>query len=411
MPSEEYFKKAKGVHGDKYDYSKAIYKGNDQQIEIVCKIHGSFWQRANDHLSKKAGCPMCAGVKRYTTTDFVTLATQRHEGKYTYEKVNYVTTETKVIITCPKHGDFLQTPHDHLQGVGCPSCKCNGISKGETELKEFVESLGFVVETRDRTIIKPYELDIVLPEVKIALEFNGLYYHSDKFVRNADHKKKTDMAREAGYRLLHIYEDDWRDRQEVVKKTIKHVLGKVDESVYARNLIVAVKNHKDCKDFYDTNHIQGSGKGDSWCLMDGDEIVAAMQFAMATSERGNTDDTRWELVRFASSKRVVGGASKLLEHFRRANQQVKTLISYSDNDLFDGNMYEQLGFVKDSDVKPDYKVIVNGRRVHKAQFRKDNIAKFYPEVYDENLTEREMCQKLGYYRIYNSGLVKWRLDF
>lgn len=404
--TEEYLEKVKVVHGDKYDYTNTVYLGNDQQLDIICRKHGLFSQRANDHLSKKAGCPTCAGVKRYTTPEFTDLATGVHEGKYTYENVIYTTTDDKVLITCPKHGDFPQTPHDHLQGVGCPSCKMM-ISKGETELAEFVKSLGFAIETRDRQIIKPHELDIVIPELKVALEYNGLYYHSDKFEKVGTHKVKTDKARLVGYRLLHIYEDDWRDRRPVVEKTIKHILGLSEGAVFARHLNVVVKSHQDCKDFYEANHLQGSGKGDSWCLMQGNEIVAAMQFAQSSSERGNADTSRWELVRYASAVRVTGGASRLFTSFVRGNPSVTTVVSYSDNDLFSGGMYEKLGFFKDSDVRPDYKYVVGNKRVHKSNFKKSNIAKYYPQVYDESLTEREMCEKLGYYRIYNSGLTKW----
>lgn len=407
MTLEEFVTKARGIHGDKYGYENAIYQGSMVPLLITCLIHGDFPQIPNDHLSKKAGCPSCAGVKRYTTPQFTELAKEVHEGKYTYENVVYATTDDKVLITCPKHGDFPQTPHDHLQGVGCPSCGCNGISKGETELVEFVKSLGVIVDTRDRSIIKPYELDIVLPELKVAIEYNGLYYHSEKFERTATHKHKTDAARESGYRLIHIYEDDWRDRRPIVERTIKNILGLSTESIFARNLTVVVKSYQDCKDFYEDNHLQGEGRGDSWCLMQGEKIVAAMQFSQSSSERGNTDVTRWELVRYASAIRVTGGASRLFTAFVRDNPQVATVVSYSDNDMFDGGMYEKLGFVKDSDVRPDYKYVVGNKRIHKSNFKKSNIAKFHPEVYDENLSEREMCEKLGYYRIYNSGLTKW----
>lgn len=406
MTHEEFVAKATDIHGNKYTYDNAIYLGSMVQLMITCPKHGDFPQIPNDHLSKKAGCPSCAGVKRYTTPEFTELATGVHEGKYTYENVIYTQTESKVLITCPKHGDFPQTPHDHLAGVGCPSCK-HTISRGETELAEFVRSLGLEVETQDRQIIKPHELDIVIPERKVALEYNGLYYHSDKFEKVGTHKVKTDKARTAGYRLLHIYEDDWRDRRPVVERAIKSILGLATESVFARNLTVNVKSYQDCKDFYEANHLQGSGRGDSWCLMQGLEILAAMQFSQSSSERGNMDNARWELIRYASAIRVTGGASRLFTAFIRGNPQVSTVVSYSDNDMFDGNMYERLGFVKDSDVRLDYKYVVGNKRVHKSNFKKSNIAKHYPEVYDENLSEHEMCEKLNHHRIYNSGLTKW----
>lgn len=407
LSTAQFIEKAKSIHGDKYDYSETVYFGNNKKVRIRCKIHGYFEQLANDHLSKKAGCQRCAGVGRYTTEQFSVLATEIHSGKYTYENSRYITTETPVIITCPKHGDFPQTPHDHLQGAGCPSCGCNGKSSAEAELEEYIKSLGFVVETRNRKIIKPYEIDIVVESKKIGFEYNGLYFHSDKFERRGDHKTKTDMANAAGYRLVHIYEDDWFYRKDIVKSLVANILGVGNEHCFARKLDVVVKPYKEVKEFFKQNHLQGSGNGDAWCLMEDGKIVAAMQFSQSNSERGNTDQTRWELVRYATSKRVVGGASRLFSAFIKDNPSVKTIISYSDNDMFDGGMYEKIGFVKDSDVRPDYKYVVGNKRIHKASFKKSEISRKFPEVYDENLTEHEMCQKLGYYRIYNSGLTKW----
>ena len=407
LTTKQFVAKAKVIHGDKYDYSETVYHGNSEKVQVKCKEHGVFSQLANDHLSKKAGCQKCAGVARYTTPEFVELAKEVHQGKYTYEDVTYKTTEDKVSITCTKHGNFDQTPHDHLQGAGCPSCGGNGKSVAESELEDYIKSLGFATETRNRQIIKPYEIDVLVESEKIGFEYNGLYYHSDKFQRRADHKTKTDMAKAAGYRLIHIYEDDWLYKQPIVKQIIANALNKNSDKVYARNLTVVRKSHSDVKDFYESNHLQGSGRGDSWCLLDGSEIVAAMQFSQSSSERGNKDETRWELVRYTTSKRVVGGASRLFSAFLSDNHNVTTVISYSDNDLFDGSMYKKIGFRKDSDVKPDYKYVVGNKRIHKAAFKKSEIKRKYPEVYDENLTEFEMCRKLGYYRIYNSGLTKW----
>lgn len=408
MTTSEFITKAKNIHGDKWGYSKTIYVGNDKQVVIRCRTHGEFSQRANDHLSKKAGCPECAGVKKLTIEGFIKRATLLHDGRYEYHNTKYSGTDTKVSITCKVHGNFQQTPHDHLsKKAGCPKC-VGAISKVEIELFSYIKDICPDTRNNDRDIIRPLELDIVIPSKRTAFEFNGLYFHSSAFKDSTTkHKKKSDICKSVGYRLIHIYEDDWRFNQDIVKKTINHLLGVTNTKYHARNLSVVIKNYKETKTFYEQNHMQGSGHGDSWCLLDDNEIVAAMQFSMATSERGNTDLTRWELVRYATKGSVVGGASKLFNAFVRDNKNINTVISYSDNDMFDGKMYELLGFTKSVDVKPDYKYIVNGKREHKSKFRKDNIAKNFPEIYDETLTEAELTEKLGYYRIYNSGLTKW----
>lgn len=407
MTTEEFITKAENIHGKKYDYSLVNYIGNENKVTITCPKHGEFLQRPNDHLSKKAGCPACGGVKRLNTYEFIDRANLLHEGKYGYDNTNYTGTDNKILITCTEHGDFLQTPHDHLsKKAGCPDC-VGRISKGEIELFEFVQSFYPDAIQCDRTLIRPLELDIVVPSKNIAFEFNGLYYHSSKFINSSKHKEKLDLCSSIGYRLINVYEDDWRFNKEVVKKTIKHILGFSDIKYYARKLSISVLPSNQTKQFFEDNHMQGSGSGNSWCLVDRDNIVAAMQFGMATSERGNKDSSRRELIRYATVGNIVGGASRLFKAFLKDNPTTKNVISYSDNDMFSGKMYELLGFIKDSITSPDYKYIVSGRRVHKSLLRKSNIAKKYPNIYDESLSEFEMTQKLGLFRIYNSGLTKW----
>ncbi|MGL5618458.1 MAG: DUF723 domain-containing protein, partial [Tannerellaceae bacterium] len=196
LTNEEWVSNAVDIHGDRFDYSKTVYTGSNDRVTITCAVHGDFQQIANDHISKKAGCPSCAGVKRFTTKEFIAKAKTIHGDKYLYDKVEYTRSLDKVIITCPKHGDFIQTANDHLScKAGCPSCGCNGVSQAENDLADFLRSLHITVETRDRIIIKPLELDIVLPDFKIAIEYNGLYYHSDAFDnRTNKHKLKTDLA-------------------------------------------------------------------------------------------------------------------------------------------------------------------------------------------------------------------------
>lgn len=123
---EEFIKKAQLVHDNTYDYSKVNYINSNTKVCIICHEHGEFWQIPSSHLSGR-GCPICRYIKssgkcRMKQDDFINRATKIHDCKYDYSKVNYKNTDTKVIIGCPMHGDFEQTPHHHLNGVGCPMC-------------------------------------------------------------------------------------------------------------------------------------------------------------------------------------------------------------------------------------------------------------------------------------------------
>lgn len=120
--AQEFEQKARKIHGSKYDYSKVIYTKATEKIEIVCPIHGSFYQTPHTHLSG-CGCPKCYNSNIVKNTEeFINKAKQIHGNKYDYSKVDYINTKTRICIICPEHGEFWQTPNDHLQKKGCPKC-------------------------------------------------------------------------------------------------------------------------------------------------------------------------------------------------------------------------------------------------------------------------------------------------
>ena len=121
MSNEDFINKAKAVHGDRYDYSKVEYVGNKAKVCIICKEHGEFWQEARMHLSG-CGCPICAGRKKMRTYDFIKKARSVHGDRYDYSKAEYKGNTEKVCIICPEHGEFWQQASNHLKGAGCPKC-------------------------------------------------------------------------------------------------------------------------------------------------------------------------------------------------------------------------------------------------------------------------------------------------
>lgn len=131
----EFINKANSLHCNKYDYSKSVYINNRTKLTIICKIHGEFTQRPGAHL-RGASCPTCgtistANKRRVSLNDFIQKANLVHNNKYTYKKADYLTTDTKVIITCFQHGDFKQTPYHHLKGRGCPGCAEYGFNQNK----------------------------------------------------------------------------------------------------------------------------------------------------------------------------------------------------------------------------------------------------------------------------------------
>jgi len=147
--TQEFIEQAKKVHKNLYDYSKVEYINNQTKVIIICKIHGQFLQTPIHHLSKK-GCPLCKGNRKKTTKEFIKDAKKIHKNTYNYSKVKYINNQTKVIITCIKHGDFFQIPSSHIyKKAGCPICAVeNRKNKSTKSVKEFIEQANFIHQNR-----------------------------------------------------------------------------------------------------------------------------------------------------------------------------------------------------------------------------------------------------------------------
>lgn len=130
---EEFINKARNVHGDKYDYSKVVYKDNKTKVCIICHTHGEFYQRPNDHMNGN-GCPICSGRTKNTTEEFVKKAKYVHNNYFDYGKTEYVSANKKITVTCPIHGDFNVKANNHLTGHNCPKCSNEGITHVITKL-------------------------------------------------------------------------------------------------------------------------------------------------------------------------------------------------------------------------------------------------------------------------------------
>jgi len=169
--SDDFIEEANKKHGNKYDYSKVGYINNRTKVCIICPKHGEFWQTPDKHL-RGCGCPKCSGKMKKTKNDFIKEANEKHKNKYDYSKVEYRNNKEKVIIICPIHGEFLQTPHCHLSGCGCPYCN---ESKLEREVDVILKDIGLKYQRQYR-YDKEYprmSLDFYLTDLNIGIECQG----------------------------------------------------------------------------------------------------------------------------------------------------------------------------------------------------------------------------------------------
>lgn len=214
LTKEEFVKKAKNVHGDKYDYSKVEYVNVNTKICIICPIHGEFWQIPSNHFQGK-GCPKCGcGIisekLSNNTEKFIENARKIHGDKYDYSKVEYKKYDEKVCIVCPKHGEFWQIPSYHLTNCGCPVCKD---SKLEKEVREYLNDNKIVFESFKKfDWLGKQHLDFYLPKYNIAIECQGEQHFEvvkhfggeDKYeIQQKRDFLKNKLCKENGIKLLY----------------------------------------------------------------------------------------------------------------------------------------------------------------------------------------------------------------
>lgn len=291
----------------------------------------------------------------------------------------------------------------------CPSCFpiLSWESKGEIEIFEFIEKFT-KAERKNRVIISPYELDIYLPDHNLAIEFNGLYWHSelngkDKYY----HLNKTNMCEEKGIRLIHIFEDEWIYKQDIVKSIILNAIGHFDQKIGARKCSIKMVNNNTSKEFLNLNHIQ------SYCpssvnigLFFENDLISLLSF---TKSRYNKN-FQWEISRFANKLNysISGSFSKLLKYFKN-EYDPESIITYSDRRLFSGNLYQTF-FTKLNPSNPSYWYLdKNYNRYNRTNFQKHKL-KNKLHIFNKELTEWENMQLNGYNRIWDCGnnVYEWR---
>lgn len=427
LTQDEVIRRFKEVHkGENLDYSQVVYVNMRTEVKIISHDldengieYGEFWQKPSIHLKgcthPKIGIKKQIKAQSYTTETFIEKAKAVHKDDYDYSLVDYKNSREKVRIICNKmnnkgviHGEFLATPDAFLQGKGCPKCG-NSISRSEDEIAEYIESLlgKDSVVRRDKTVLDGMEIDIFVPSKNIGFEYNGIRWHSEMFNKDRYyHINKKRLAESKGIRLIHIFEDEYATRKEIVLDKIATILGekKFDKKIPARKCTVEEIDGHNAEKFLNLYHIQGFTRSSLYlgCFY-GYELIAVMSFI----KEGNNE---WNLSRYCTNNyySCQGVASKMLSYFEECYtpNKIKSFLDIRWCFNEDSNLYTKLGFKKDGILKPDYRYTNgSGSRLHKFNFRKKNICRKYG--LDNNLTERELTEKLGYYRVWDCGLIRY----
>ena len=409
--NDYFLQKAVEIHGLVYDYSKVDYINNRNKVTILCSKHGSFEQEPRYHLTGSK-CPKCVNEEKSKSMiksfdDFEKLANEVHNNKFSYKKTDYISMRVDTNIICPIHGEFKQTPHNHVNGYGCFKCSKNGTSKKEKEVLEFLSNY-VECDNTNREVLNNKELDVYIPSKRVAIEFNGLYWHNSKFKDNNYHLDKLNDCEEKGIKLIQIFEDEWDNKQEITKSRLLNILNLTKRKIFARKTEIREVNSSLSMKFLRENHIQGElGSSIKLGLFYNNELVSLMTFGSLRKNLGQTKkEGSWELLRFCNklNTTVVGGASKLFKNFIE-NYSPKEVITYADRRWSNGEMYKHLGFNFEENTKPSYFYVANKKRENRFKYRKSELIK---QGFNKNISEKEIMEGRNILRIYDCGTKRFK---
>src|SRR6056300_28455 len=418
VENETLINNLKKVHGNKYDYSKVIYSGAINKIQIICKLHGDFYQSYISH-KRGSGCPECAkksrSLKRRTNgKDFFEKCNKIHNNFYSYKNSEYTLAKNSIDITCPIHGDFNQNAWYHSHGSNCPSCA--GLASSlESFIKDFLNQYKVSFVERDRTVLKDAgkkgrELDFFIKDQSLAIECDGLYWHSELHNKNKNkncHLTKLTECNNRNIKLIHIFENEIKLKPKIVKSRLKSALNLNKYKIAARKCKILQIDSKTKNAFLNKYHIQGVDKSSvKLGLYYKDRLVAVMTFCKNRKALGKSHiKGEWELSRYATIANfsIIGGAGKLLKYFER-NFEPSKITSYADKRWSEGNLYIKLGFDKIRDSKPNYWYFKDGSLdiKHRYNFRKSILSKKL-EFFNKEKTEWEKMKENGWNRIWDCG--------
>lgn len=385
-------------YGHVQDFSSKEYK--EHWIELYREKTGYSWPSQNPDVIKK----IALSNKKIAIDKLQTICSDKILSK----------TKHKVTCKCSKCSErysislqllkFRIAQHEIL----CTHCNkfevLNFRSTGEQEVYDYVKTLDVRAVHNYRKILdNAKELDIYVPDKKLAIEYDGLYWHNELNKENDYHLLKTEECKEKGIQLIHVFEDEWIHKREIVKSRLSGLLGQ-NTKIFARKCkVVPVLTTNIVNDFLETNHIQGICQSRyRYGLYYNDELVSVMTFGKSRFAKNE-----FELLRFCNKlyTNVVGGASKLFKHFLQDHSEIKEITSYADRRWSVGNLYEKLNFIKTGYTNCNYFYVTKTFRQNRMNFQKHKLV---AEGFDLNKTEHEIMLERKIFRIYDCGNIVYK---
>lgn len=392
----------------------------DEKIHCQCKKCNHIFYEAYHILLRKKNkqllsCSLCNRENKKT-----------RDRQKTYQKtiefcqnnnITFVSSEEqfvngKELFICHKCNQEFHRLHKYFNRETYPNrtqlCqKCsnsNPVSSEEIKIRQLLEKYNIDFENNNRSILDGKELDIYIPKHQLAIEINGLYYHSElNGINKNHHLDKTLACKQQSIQLLHFWDYEINNKFLIVSDIIKSKLNLLENKIGARELTTNFIDSKKAKEFMNNNHLHGFCQA-KWHLALIKNNIVYCVLSLGTSRTGDY----WEIIRFATlnSTKVIGGYSKLITYIKK-EMKIEKLMSFADMRISNGDLYLKSGWQLEGVSSPCYWYFKNKEIYHRSNFMKHKL-KNMPN-FDHTLTEWQNMIKMGYDRVWDCGNLKFTL--
>ncbi len=368
-------------------------KGNATKIQHYGENYGSIiWKKICEQM----------GVENISQTDIWKKKHLERSCKRISKFANIIQKGDKYFLHCDKCGkDHEQKLNDvWTRCLDCYPIGSKPFSIVENGLKDFLNTYEHFEKVRKIFKNRPkMEIDMYSERLKLGIEVDGIYWHKG-FDKNMQ-LLKYNLAKESGIRLMRIFDDEIIEKRKIVENILKTTLGIYGKKIYARKCEVKEISQNDYIDFVEENHIQGYTPASvKLGLFYENQLVEIMSFARPRYSK----HYEWEMMRECSKDdfQIIGGKGKLFAYFVK-KYSPNSIVSYCEKRLFTGKSYEKLGFKKEKDSPPAFRVYWNGIVHHRSTFTKANMKNLKGFNFNENMTQLENLRENNAFPIYDCG--------
>jgi hypothetical protein len=389
-------------------WSKGLTKKTDARLAAqALKVSGTlnpFYGKRHKHETLEA----MAVSKRLNETELIKRTSHRSDFEMVTSPEEYTSRQLQYLIfRCKKCAtECKKTLQAFERGSLCDVCYPQA-SIPQLEIAEFIKSIysGNVVIC-DRTVIGPMELDIWLPELRIAIEYHGLFWHSgglnDQYDRRR-HRQKYVMCRDKGIKLIQLFSDEWRDHRSASESIIRHAIGRDQYRLNARDCSTVTINPEQSRQFLTMNHMAGyvQAKHHIALIHPAHGIVAVASSRRPIQKKWGDNVIELARMAFAPGIRVRGGVSKLIAGLRRLLPEASGMLSYAELRYGEGQCYQACGFIRMPDVENNYWYTDGISRYDRFKYRAQSP-----------LTEKQVAEAANVRPVYGCGnavyVQKWQ---